>query len=169
MADMTAELVRSLLDYDPSTGQMIWLLPPKQHLNLLGKPAGRMNAGGSGKYYCAIQIDGKKYKRSRLAYLWMMGSFPPECIDHINGDSTDDRWENLRAASRLENARNVARGLNGAGLPMGVRRALSGRFVARISVEKRLLTLGTFDTPSEAEAVYLEARKKYFGEFHGIK
>ena len=48
---------------------------------------------------------------------------------------------------------------------MGVRRAKSGRFVARISVNRQHLTIGTFDSPEQASAAYMAARANHFGEF----
>ena len=61
-----------------------------------------LNNGG----YLEGKILGKYYKAHRVIWLWMTGEWPKEQVDHINHDRTDNRWCNLREASRLENYRN---------------------------------------------------------------
>lgn len=157
--------LRSLLHYNEETGIFIWLKPPKRHPRLLGKEAGTPIPNQNGKQYCHIKINGKKYKRSRLAYLYMTGALPPDCIDHINGNSLDDRWANLRPATITENAWNHHHRAKKSGLPMGVKLLASGTYLARISVNNRQLALGVFKTPQAAHAAYLEAREAHFGQF----
>lgn len=168
MVEITAEELRSRLQYDQDTGEMTWMKPPKWHPDLLGKLAGRAAKSTAKKWYHVIQLNGKKYKRSRLSVLWMTGEFPSQMIDHINGNSLDDRWANLRCASSLENARNLKSTTKAANLPMGVRMLPSGRFCSRITINKRLTTIGTFDTVEQAHCAYLTARRQHFGEFHGL-
>jgi len=60
----------------------------------------------------STHIDGEQIKASRKqsAIVWFLvhGVWPEgETIDHINGDSFDDRIENLRIATRRENAQNM--------------------------------------------------------------
>ena len=111
-----------------------------------------------------IRFDGVAYLRSQIIYAIATEGSWVENLDHKNGDSLDDRFENLRAATRLQNAQNRKIGRPGRSLPMGVR-ALAGRFQARIRVEKRMLHLGCYDTPAEAEIVNLAARAEHFGEW----
>lgn len=68
---------------------------------MVGEIAG-YDAGG----YRNIRIDGRAYRVHRLAWLWMTGEWPdPEC-DHINTVKNDNRWFNLRKATRGQNAAN---------------------------------------------------------------
>jgi hypothetical protein len=53
-----------------------------------------------------IQINGKTYQAHRLAFLYMTGKFPPDEVDHINHEPSDNRFVNLRQVTRLENLRN---------------------------------------------------------------
>jgi hypothetical protein len=41
----------------------------------------------------------------------------------------------------------------------------NGRYQARIRVDKKIIWLGTFDTPEEAHSAYVQAAKQHFGEF----
>ena len=163
---ITQERLKQIIRYDHEAGICYWILPPWNHSEKAGKEAGcPMPSSHNGKSYHAISIDGRKYKRARLAFLYMTGSFPDQCVDHINGDSMDDRWDTLRPASIVENAWNHKGRAKTSDLPMGVRRSLSGRFVSRIGHMKKQITIGTFDTPDAAANAYREARNRLFGEF----
>lgn len=148
-----------LLNYDPETGIFTWKVAPKGHPEVEGKQAGYLRAG-----YLVISIDGKQYPAHRLAWLWIHGTMP-SVIDHVNRIKTDNRGVNLRECSRLGNARNHSRSINGSGLPVGVRKSRQGRFVSRLRDNGKLITLGTFDTPEQAHSAYLQARKQTFAEF----
>jgi hypothetical protein len=86
-------------------------------------------------------------------------------VDHRFGNKLDNRRENLRICTRSENNRNM-KPTPGRALPKGVYwHARDRRFQAQIVVNNRNVHLGYFPTASEAEAVRLEASKKYHGEF----
>jgi len=161
---MDAIYLRTILLYAPRRGVFYWIQPPAGHAELLGEEAGTLQTNPSGKHYHLIQIGGIKYRRSRLAYLYMTGRDPEDMIDHANGDSTDDRWVNLRPANATQNAQNI-KNPRKRDLPMGVRRNKSGRYSARITVCGEQKQVGTFDTPEEAAAAYDIARIQYMGEF----
>lgn len=162
---MQAAEVRSALHYDPETGVMVWIGVSKYHCGLLGTEAGGPQPSQRGKLYHKISIGGRKHSRSRLAFVWMTGAWPDEMIDHINGNSLDDRWANLRPATATQNAWNHQGRAKKSSLPMGVRSNASGRYSARLAVNKRMIHLGAFDTQGEASAAYLKARETHYGEF----
>lgn len=86
-------------------------------------------------------------------------------VDHINGNSLDNRLENLRACTMSQNLRNQA-ATRGRDLPKGVYRSPgTPSFTSRITVSGRLLYLGSFSTPKEAHDAYCRAAEKYFKEF----
>lgn len=161
---MTQDDLMAVLRYDPETGVFVWVKPPKYHPDLLGKVAG-VATPSRGKLYHVIQIGRVKYRRGRLAFLYMEGRWPAEVIDHANGDSLDDRWGNLREATVTQNAWNHKTRAKTSPLPMGVRQAQSGRYVARISQNKSPVTIGTFDTPEAASAAYNQERRRRYGQF----
>jgi len=97
------------------------------------------------------------------------GKWPSDCIDHINGNSLDDRPENLRNATITQNAWNHFKRAKKQNLPMGVRiNASSGKYAARIAYNKKLITIGTFKTAEEAHNAYINYKKELYGEYAGI-
>ncbi len=86
-------------------------------------------------------------------------------IDHLNNNPFDNRMENLRIATHAENCSN-ARKWQKKQLPKGVsKQTISNRYRARLQVGKKVVYIGTFDTPELAHAAYTEAAQKYHGEF----
>ena len=162
---LTIERFLELLDLDIETGRLTWKGTPHSRNWHAGKEAGTP-VTINGKTYWSIKIDGKLYKRSRLVYFITHGKMPSPCVDHRDGDSLNDRPDNLREATITENAWNHRPHKRRIKLPMGVRViAWSGRYQARINCNHKQIHLGAYDTPEEAHAVYLEKRRELFGEF----
>ena len=80
-------------------------------------------------------------------------------VDHINGDTNDNRKSNLRVCTQGQNSMN--RHYNKI---VGIYQK-NGKWAARITVNQKLLQLGTFNTKEEAVKARKEAEEKYFGEY----
>ena len=88
-----------------------------------------------------------------------------KCIDHINGNTCDNRRENLRICTHIENSRNRAI-TGGSSQFKGVTHDKnSGRWYACIRVDGTLLSLGYFECETEAAQCYNAAATEYFKEF----
>lgn len=156
--DLTANELRERLDYDPETGEF-WTKPRKiGTIQTFGKT--RVPA-------VTISLQSKDgrwrhYYAHRLAYLWMTGEWPVAEVDHINNVSTDNRWENLRAATHTENNRNKEySGFGTSGYLGASLHKASGLWRATF----RRKTLGYFKTPEEAHEAYKKAAIEVYGEF----
>jgi hypothetical protein len=99
--ELTQERLRKLFDYNPTTGQFKRLVTVSG-LAKAGMIAGTKTYDG----YLQIGIDGKAYKAHRLAFLYMVGRFPRDQVDHKNGVRNDNSWANLRECSVFENHQN---------------------------------------------------------------
>lgn len=163
----TREYLNSRLAYDPDTGDLRWKAKPvvtphdkMWNVRYAGKPAGhyRRNDG-----YLSLKIDDKDFQAHRIIYCMMTGEWPPE-VDHRDTDRTNNRWSNLRAATRPQNSRNCSvHRDNSTGLKGVVRQ--KDRYEARICVDGVTKSLGCYSTPEAAHAVYRAASAKLHGEF----
>ena len=162
----TLEYLRRRISVDLLLGRVYWIDATKFHKKLNGNEAGsKRRSTHSEKYYWHVKIDSVAYKRSHLVYLFSTGSWPSDQIDHINGDSLDDRIKNLRDVNQTQNAWNHKKRKKQQLTPMGIRSLKSGRFQARIAVNKQQISIGTFDNESEAFEAYQKKRKELFGEY----
>src|ERR1700724_777328 len=100
---ITAARLREILHYDPETGIFTWRVRTSNRANV-GATAGCICANG----YPQTSIDGHRYSMHRLAWLYVTGEWPGAETDHRNGDKTDNRFCNLRPATKAENGRNRA-------------------------------------------------------------
>ena len=92
--------IQNNLVYFPETGEIFWKMKGP---NRKKGPVGTLTSRG----YLRVAINKKAIFLHRAAWVLMTGNYPPEFIDHINRDKTDNRWSNLRSASRSENAWNA--------------------------------------------------------------
>lgn len=157
---VTADHLREVLDYDPETGAFRWKVAcrgPKPKDGL----AGYVIKQGLAKGRRRISIDGVAYFNYRLAFLYVTGEWPAQEIDHIDGNPSNDRWANLRAATHAENMQNrrKAHSHNSTGV-LGVH-ADGKRFKAGISIEGKWTGLGSYTTKEEAYSVYLAAKRQH--------
>ena len=86
-------------------------------------------------------------------------------VDHINGNTLDNRVENLRWCSPQQNTANSACYSNNALNVKGVQKRNNGRYRARIRFNGSLISLGTFNTCEEASQAYINKSIELFGEF----
>lgn len=87
-------------------------------------------------------------------------------IDHINGDSTDNRIENLRLATSQQNNRNRRIASNNKSGVRGVCWCRSKRkWKAYIMIDGKMHNLGGFDSLQDAQAKRISAEIMHFGEF----
>ncbi len=159
-ACLTAAEVRRLLRYEPDSGAFFWRVDTNKIS--AGAAAGCWQSRG----YWHIRINRRLYMAHRLAWRYVTGEWPIGHVDHINGNRTDNRFANLRIATNSENARNSRRRTNNACGYKGVhfKKRLS-KFVAQITVNRRVYHLGVFKTAEEAHTAYCKAAKENFGEF----
>lgn len=145
---MSAAILRAATLYDGQTGKLFLLS---------GKEVGKVRRDG----YVYAKMMGGRYLVHRLVWLRLYGKWPEGQIDHINGDRSDNRMENLRDVAPLINAQNqrAAHCGSSSGI-LGVSwRRDRQRWVACIKTGGRQRHLGFFLSPADAQAAYLEAKR----------
>ena len=157
---VTEDRLRKLLRYDPCAGHFMRLT--NRGTQRIGDIAGSINTSG----HIQIKIDGRSYLAHRLAWLYMTGAWPLNEIDHIDANKENNRLENLREATKIQNGMNRRAYSNNQSGYKGVHWYKKNRkFGSHIRVNKKLMFLGLFDTAEEAHAAYVEAARKHFGAF----
>jgi hypothetical protein len=139
--------------HDPETGELF-------------RRVGTLTIGKKTGYRRLVASTGENRARLVAHIIWFLehDKWPTTMLDHINGDSLDNRLVNLR---EIHHGGNLA---NSKGdwerkykLPIGVY-PKRGKFQARINRKGRFITLGIFDTPEEAEKVFIAEHLAKFGE-----
>ena len=119
---------------------------------LKGVEAGHLHHEG----YIDVKINNKQYRVHRIIYMMFYGHIPRNMqIDHINRNRTDNRIENLRVVTHCENQWNVSekKGYHFV--------AKHNKFRVRITVNRKRILIGDYNTEEEAAAAYKEAKEKY--------
>lgn len=132
--------------------------------NLISKYTNKPMCNYDKEGYIRVRRDGKEYRAHRVIWEILKGPIPDGMlIDHINGNTRDNRIENLRLATRQQN--NINRVKSGQStLPKGVVK-VGARYRARITRNSKTISIGTYDTPEEAGNAYNAYAEELDGEF----
>lgn len=158
------EKIKIAIDYDPDTGLLKW-----KDANWSGKKQGWFCGTLSGGGYLKVMINGNRYAVHRIAWAVTHGYWPENDIDHIDGERTNNKIENLREATRSMNCRNAKKPKNNTSGFIGVgfcnRQKL---WFAKIRVDGVLMNLGYFRSIEGAIQSRKNANAKYgFHKNHG--
>jgi hypothetical protein len=157
------DLLKQLVNYDPVTGSMTWRIARKGIV--AGDEVGRFQRQGYRQVYIGGRDDGRSYYVHVLAVFYMTGKWPEHDVDHKNTQKSDNRWINLRLATRSQNKANAPKQANNKlglrGVSWSERDKVYAWSVKRDAVRLR----GTSDCPAAAHLAYLVASNKLFGEF----
>ena len=164
---VSAEYVANAMRYDPETGKLFW------------KYRSDVNDGWNTKYagteaftaitdtgYKVGNINARRYRAHRVAWAIHYGEWPEHEVDHINGNRTDNRIENLRPATASENGCNKGLQSNNVSGYAGVHWDKSkGKWVSYIKKNGKRKHLGRFDDIQEAIAIRDAAVIEYHKEY----
>lgn len=158
MSSLTQAEALQLFEY--KDGTLFWKEKPR----CSRKPNGSFQAGTFTHGYVRITVNKKKYYSHQLVFL-MFNGYIPKLIDHIDGDGTNNKIENLRESDKSKNAMNSKLRKNSTSGHRGVMKSKKpNSWSARVQVNKKIIYLGTFDDFELACLVADEARVLYYGE-----
>ena len=152
---VTLDHLHKILDYDRNTGTFVWAIRRSKAVDA-GDIAGCLEKRIG---YVTIGIEGRVYKAHRLAWLYIHHEWPNGLIDHINGNKSDNRIDNLRVVLANGNSQNIRKPnkRNKSGY-LGVI-FFQNKWRASITINSKTRCLGDYNTPEEAHAAYLGAKR----------
>lgn len=163
MIGIDYEALKKLLIYEQDTGIFKWLISPSYAVKA-GDMAGYVSCH-RGKRYIKIRYKGSNYFAHRLAWLYVYGKSPDNVIDHIDGNGTNNKINNLRSVTIFENCKNLKKYSNNSSGVTGVSwHKKSGKWSAQIRIKGRDIYLGLFDSIPEAAMARKNADLHY--QFH---
>jgi hypothetical protein len=134
----------------------------------VGDTVGWTTVGGK---YVGVHINGKKEYMHRMIFLYHHG-YLPKYIDHIDGDGTNNRIENLRETTQSQNLMNVP-GRKGtkSGIKNVYWHAKLKKWTVQVKVGDKGKHFGLYDDIELAELVAIEVRNKYHKQFanHNVR
>lgn len=175
MNNPSTDYISECLRYDPEDGLLYWKKRPLDHFvnesyqsrwnkRYAGERAGKFLMNG----YLKLAIDNKKYYAHRI--VWVLNKKEwPQYIDHINGNRSDNRIENLRNVSRSQNQRNLKLSVRNTTGFIGVTKdARNGHYIAQVKIGEKHIHLGSFKNLSDAVEARAKASEEYgFHKNHG--
>ena len=157
MSNIDCNQLREILEYQPETGLFFWKRSGKGIKK--NRKAGHLSKDG----YVDIRIKNCLYPAHRVAWVMMTGSWPDNFVDHINRIRSDNRFVNLREATKAENAQNTDLPSNNTSGYKGVVWHKPNRnWCAQIIINKKHIHLGSFEKLQDAINARIEAEKKFF-------
>ena len=94
-----------------------------------------------------------------------MNDFSNKVIDHINHNTLDNRKQNLRIVTRVQNQMNMSKRKDNTSGFTGVHfNKRSDKWMATIQVNYKSINLGTFKNKEDAIEARKKAEEKYFGK-----
>jgi hypothetical protein len=166
---ITAEFVRSILDYNPVTGAITWhartgssICIKNWNQRFAGTVAGRLSTLG----YREISVLSQRYPASHLAWLYMTGEWPKDEIDHRDLNKDNNAFLNLREATRGQNVANTGiKSNNTSGLKGVSWHKATSKWTSQITKHGHHHHLGSFDCRAAASFVFQIEADKLHGEF----
>jgi HNH endonuclease/AP2 domain len=155
------------LSYNKSTGKLRWKRRPSEHFksNWAWK-IWNINYAGREAFTCVNtfghltgRLDNKGYLAHRIIWKIVTGEDPKNLVDHKNRKPSDNRWHNLRAATKSQNNVNS---LIKQGIHFDKARK---RWMAYIKKDGKRFDLGRFPTEALAKKARAAGAQRLFGEF----
>lgn len=155
---LSKERVCELFEYD--NGQLIRKITVASN-GKAGSVAGTLNKDG----YVQVSVDKRIYRAHRLIFLMHHG-YMPKLVDHKDRNRANNRIENLRAASSVQNGYNKSMQISNTSGYKGVSYCKkTGKWQANISINGRIKFLGRFEFAEIAHLAYELAAAEHHGEF----
>ena len=174
---MTQEVIQDITKYNKINGSLYWKTisskyfshcgNPEQHTKTwnsknAGKSASKIHESSPGYFYKYTVFKRKRYKSHQLIWLYMTGKWPKYQIDHIDGDATNNIWDNLRDIPQRKNMQNTRLSNNNTSGIKGLSWCKERqKWEVYIAIDKLRRNLGRFTDFNDAARARYNAEVKY--------
>lgn len=158
--------LRAVWNYSSETGVFYWRIRPSRSVQAGARADSRTPRG-----YRVLRYKGLTLSAHRVAFAFIHGYWPPNEIDHINGNREDNRANNLRNATLRQNQHNRQKRRDSSTPYKGVtyrKRGNCEQWIASIHESGIRHHLGSFRTAEEAAHAYDLAALKRGGQYARI-
>jgi len=158
---ISKDLLHELFEY--KDGEIYWKKRPSPRAvqAKIGYKAGTI----CNNLYKQVSINKEYYYIHRIIFAMFYGYFP-NSIDHIDGNPSNNKIENLREVTQTQNNYNAAiRSDNTSGYRNVYWDKRSNKWMVMVKVERKNKHIGYFKDIELANDAAILARKKYYGEF----
>ena len=159
---ITHEELKLHFYYDTDSGVFIRKSCRDSHGNLIKCKYEVVGTNGS-RGYKRVSINGKRYLLHKLAIFYVSGIYPVDEVDHIDGDTSNNKYENLRYVGKSENRKNLKLYKNNKSGFTGVCKK-DGKYFAQAQFENETYFRGYFDTIEEAVCARIDLNEEL--KFH---
>lgn len=159
VAALSHEELLRLVDYDSERGILTRKVRTSNRVHI-GDEVGTLSGNG----YRMARIGGQLGYVHQFVWFYVHGVWPDHDIDHKDRDKLNNRDGNLRKATDSQNLANKKKPSNNTSGFKGVHPKRK-KWCAQIRCGDQRVTLGSFSTPEEAHAAYVNAANEMFGEF----
>lgn len=151
--DRVFELVNGILWRREYTSKRGWRIPRKPVKNYTTPNSGTRCR------YIAIYVNDRLDLVHRILWVLYHKKNIPEnmFIDHIDGNTSNNSIDNLRLTDNRGNCQNKKNHRDGH--LVGTKLRPSGKWVARITIDRKQIHIGTFTTKEQAHEAYLNVLK----------
>lgn len=159
---ITHERLLELIEYNPDSGEILSKVDRGSRCKK-GKILGTKNTTG----HIVLQLDKRMYLAHRLVWFYCFKEWPVNIIDHIDRNSSNNKLDNLREATKATNNYNSKLySTNTTGIKGAFFDSRRNLYYSQIVANGKKTWLGYFNTLEEAGQVYSIAAKDLHGEFY---
>ena len=161
------DFLKSILEYDPNTGLLIWKPRPYtmyKHKGFCDKfnreSAGKIATHLGPRGYLIVSINRTSYFAHRIIF-FMEHGYCPDVIDHDDGNQTNNKIKNLKESTNQKNNQNMKKlNTNISGVTGVSWHKKYQKWQVHINVNKKLKNLGMFTDLNEAIKIRKIAEKE---------